>query len=443
MVTELAEISLPDVFGSDALDLDTLIEVRKRVRGISKYRNEAGRILEEWSAYRRKSTDTTSLAIREGFLRFLLGERDSAISILDEVRQTEIGALILSWCHREKGDLPQAEEALELALGRHRSSAAILFGLAEAKLDLRKLDEAEEILFSTEERFGESLDHRYLRAYQREIAGEYDEAMATYWKLLEESPSDPRILFRLAYNEDLRGDSEKAGELYEKCCDQVPIYGNALVNLGLFYEDLGEYVKAAECYESVLKGDPTHDRARMYLGDARASLTMYYDEDKQKRADKRNQILKTPITDFELSVRSRNCLNKMNIRTLGDLIYKTEAELLSYKNFGETSLSEIKDMLSQKGLNLGMQREEMDEGLEQPMEEEPLITDEDEILGRPVETMEFSGRSRKAIEALGVLTIGDLIQKTEAELLSVKNFGYTSLNEVKRKLDEMGLSLRE
>src|SRR6185437_4893571 len=65
-----------------------------------------------------------------------------------------------------------------------------------------------------------------------------------------------------------------------------------------------------------------------------------------------------PITDFELSVRSRNCLKKMNIRSLGDLLKTSEAELLSYKNFGETSLNEIKALLAQKGLRLGQAAED-------------------------------------------------------------------------------------
>ena len=72
-----------------------------------------------------------------------------------------------------------------------------------------------------------------------------------------------------------------------------------------------------------------------------------------RRGDRRSAVLDIPITDFELSVRSRNCLKKMNIRTLGDLLKTTEQELLSYKNFGETSLNEIKALLAQKGLRLG------------------------------------------------------------------------------------------
>ena len=65
---------------------------------------------------------------------------------------------------------------------------------------------------------------------------------------------------------------------------------------------------------------------------------MYYDEDAQKKRDRLSQVLSIPVTDFELSVRSRNCLQKMGIMTLGDLCRCTEQELLASKNFGETSL---------------------------------------------------------------------------------------------------------
>ena len=80
---------------------------------------------------------------------------------------------------------------------------------------------------------------------------------------------------------------------------------------------------------------------------------MFYDEEAQKRQERLNQVLSIPVTDFELSVRSRNCLQKMGVRTLGDLTRISEMELLSSKNFGETSLVEIRDMLHSKGLRSG------------------------------------------------------------------------------------------
>ncbi|MHC5012241.1 MAG: DNA-directed RNA polymerase subunit alpha C-terminal domain-containing protein, partial [Planctomycetota bacterium] len=124
------------------------------------------------------------------------------------------------------------------------------------------------------------------------------------------------------------------------------------------YEDRARYPEAEQCYRRVLDADPNHVRAKVGLKDVIASQTMYFDEDHERREDRRAQVLRTPISEFELSVRSRNCLAKMNIESLGDLVRKSEAELLAYKNFGETSLQEIKDILAQKGLRLGMTSED-------------------------------------------------------------------------------------
>ena len=58
--------------------------------------------------------------------------------------------------------------------------------------------------------------------------------------------------------------------------------------------------------------------------------------------------------DLDLSVRSRHCLDSENIRTVGDLVQRTEAELLKVRNFGKTSLNEIKKKLASMNLSLGM-----------------------------------------------------------------------------------------
>ncbi|HOW42960.1 MAG TPA: DNA-directed RNA polymerase subunit alpha [Candidatus Omnitrophota bacterium] len=65
--------------------------------------------------------------------------------------------------------------------------------------------------------------------------------------------------------------------------------------------------------------------------------------------------LRLPISELELSVRSSNCLREANIKTIADLVRKSEEEMLSFKNFGKKSLSEIKQLLVGMGLNLGMQ----------------------------------------------------------------------------------------
>ncbi len=65
-------------------------------------------------------------------------------------------------------------------------------------------------------------------------------------------------------------------------------------------------------------------------------------------------MINKPITELELSVRSANCLEAANIKTIGDLIQKTEPQMLKYKNFGKKSLSEITNILTIMGLSLGM-----------------------------------------------------------------------------------------
>ena len=76
-----------------------------------------------------------------------------------------------------------------------------------------------------------------------------------------------------------------------------------------------------------------------------------------KEEDKLNEYLFRSVDELELSVRSANCLQQANIRTIGDLVQRTEAEMLKTKNFGRKSLKEIKEILAEMGLSLGMKLE--------------------------------------------------------------------------------------
>src|SRR6184192_3578343 len=72
----------------------------------------------------------------------------------------------------------------------------------------------------------------------------------------------------------------------------------------------------------------------------------------------RNENLNRSVEELELSVRSYNCLKNANIQTIGELVQKTEAEMLKTKNFGRKSLNEIKEILASMGLSLGMKIDE-------------------------------------------------------------------------------------
>ena len=149
------------------------------------------------------------------------------------------------------------------------------------------------------------------------------------------------------------------------------------------------------------------------------------------------------MADFELSVRSRNVLARMNIRTLGDLVQKTEPEMLAFKNFGETSLHEIKHLLTAKGLKLGMRRDEVERRHKRERLALVMSDRDSRMLSTPVSEFNFSVRARRCMARLGIQTVGDLVTRTIDELLEVKNFGHTSLGEVRARLSEVGLSFRQ
>ena len=76
---------------------------------------------------------------------------------------------------------------------------------------------------------------------------------------------------------------------------------------------------------------------------------------------RRNRYLAKPVSELELSVRASNCLETANIKTIRELVTKEEKDMLEYKNFGRTSLNEIKEQLANMGLALGMNLDDLDD----------------------------------------------------------------------------------
>jgi DNA-directed RNA polymerase subunit alpha len=98
------------------------------------------------------------------------------------------------------------------------------------------------------------------------------------------------------------------------------------------------------------------DQLGIFVGD---DLIVEREEPKSEEPSKRwNENLFRRIDELELSVRSANCLENADIKYIGELVQKTEAEMLRTKNFGRKSLNEIKEILSEMGLSLGLKLEE-------------------------------------------------------------------------------------
>jgi DNA-directed RNA polymerase subunit alpha len=77
-------------------------------------------------------------------------------------------------------------------------------------------------------------------------------------------------------------------------------------------------------------------------------------EDEIKKAPSFNENLLRSVNELELSVRAANCLKNAGIETIAEMVQKTESEMLKTKNFGRKSLNEIKEILAEMGLGLGM-----------------------------------------------------------------------------------------
>ena len=130
----------------------------------------------------------------------------------------------------------------------------------------------------------------------------------------------------------------------------------------------------------------------------------------------------------------------MGVQTLRDLCKLTEQELLSSKNFGETSLEEIKRVLAEKNLRLGMYSAEKQRA--DANENAQLTPEEQSVLQRPVSDLNLSVRARKCMNRLGISTLGELVSRSADELLEIKNFGVTSLKEIRDKLGEFNIRLK-
>jgi len=262
-------------------------------------------------------------------------------------------------------------------------------------------------------------------------SGERDAGIEALRRAVSADPSSMDASFALAYQLDLLGEEDEALSLYERVCEEAPAPVNALMNLTVLYEDKGDYVRAERCLRQILETNPNHARARLFMTDVQASKSMMIEEENERDVMKRRALLDTPVTDFELTVRARTCLKKMNIRTLGDLI-----------RINESSLEEIKRMLSSKGLKLGQGREDAHRVARRQIFDKLKGSGKEQLLAKPVSELQLSVRARKALQMLNIQSVGDLCSHTEAELMGVKNFGATSLVEVREKLGEWGLGLR-
>ncbi|MCG3128717.1 MAG: DNA-directed RNA polymerase subunit alpha [Phycisphaerae bacterium] len=388
----------------------------------------------------KASTGSTSLATGLGLL--LLGRLSEAIEMLASGTDNKIRRYFAGLANVGLGRYEEAIAEFERASNKGWDALQADMQAAGACLRAGNLPGAQKLLDRHARAGKDRAEWHFASGQMLESAGEHDRAIEALERAMELDPDDPQLMFRAAFLYDLHGLDAQAIELYERLSLHPAAYVNALINLAVLYEDRARYPDAMRCLVRVLATHPNHLRARLFLRDVESSAHMHVDDDRSKRIETQSKLLDTPITEFELSVRSRNCLKKMNIVTLGDLLRTGEAELLAYKNFGETSLAEIHALLATRGLRLGQGVPEAEVPRPAPVAPPVHVPPGAEgNLRKPVSEMELSVRARKCLQRLNIGTVGELILKTEAELLAIRNFGVTSLNEIKLRLADLGLQL--
>ncbi|GIW98051.1 MAG: RNA polymerase subunit alpha domain protein [Pirellulaceae bacterium] len=417
-------------------------EIARICRTISDDYSQLGVLRDAVNELQQLPERTPAQAVRLGVGLYLIGKFKEAEEVLSHA---DGSALSLFYLGKTQFQLQKYDEAIQnyqRAKDAGYNPDECQVAIAEVLRYQGKLQEAMDILDNIFGPYEQTAEYNYQRgATVAARDGHLEEVLRLYNRALQYDDRHPGALFGLALENERKGNDEEALRLYERAASCFPAHVGTLINLGIMYEDRNDYAKAQACYKRVLDVFPDHPRARLYLKDAAASGNAYYDEEAMRMNERLNQLLSIPVHDFELSVRSRNCLQKMGIQTLGDLVRTTEQQLLSSKNFGETSLVEIREMLAAKGLSLGQLAGEQREP-EPPLDTSGLTPDQQAVLDRPIAELNLSVRARKCMVRLGINTIGELIRKTADDLLESKNFGVTSLNEVRSKLEALNLKLR-
>jgi DNA-directed RNA polymerase subunit alpha len=378
--------------------------------------------------------------VRLGVGYFLLGDYENATQV---IKKGDGGALALFYQAKINFMLEHYPEALKSYDQAQKAGYNVdecMLGRAEVYRNMSQPEKSLEQLDKLSGAIEQTAEYLYQRGVTVAALGQTDEAIRLYERAVAADKKHSGALFGLAIESERRGNDETALELYKQAVANFPTNVGALLNLGLLYEDLEQYQQAMICYQRILDSFPDDKRARLFFKDAKASSEMHIDEDALKRRDRHAQILNLPVSDFELSVRSRNCLRLMGINTLGDLCRHTEQELLASKNFGENSLNEIREMLALKGLKLGQYASEKQ--LPEPIQMESLSPAEQQMLARPVTDLNLSVRAKKCMNRLNIQTIGELVSCSAEQLLECKNFGVTSLTEIREKLVNFNIKLR-
>src|SRR5204862_2911521 len=138
------------------------------------------------------------------------------------------------------------------------------------------LDHARNLVNKLEDQASHNAEYHYQSASIHLVEGRRDQAVKYFERAIELDPGHTGALFQLGHANDLAGNDDEAIVYSERCLKYPPVHVGTLKNLGILYEDHEKYDKAADCFRRVLNVRPHDEEARLFLKDAQASLSMYY-----------------------------------------------------------------------------------------------------------------------------------------------------------------------
>jgi DNA-directed RNA polymerase subunit alpha len=384
-----------------------------------------------------------AVRVKLGVCQFLIGAFADAFASLKKGDGGALAHYYFAKLHVVNGRYSDAIDSYNTAQTAGYNVDFCALGRAEAYREMGKLQQSLQELDYLSGAIEQTAEYLYQRAATvNAIGGNPSETIALFERAVAADPNHPGALYGLALENERRGNDDEALAYYQQAVAHIPTNVGALINLGILYEDREQYEEAVVCFRRVLDAYPQDRRAALYLKDAQAAVDLERVTETTSTQEKaKMRSLQKKIAEIELSQRSRNCLTAMEVETLGDLCKLTEQDLLRMPNFGETSLNEIKRHLENYDLHLGMTAPAV------PPQAAPHVDDDvspevRQLLSCPVTDLDLSVRARKCMARLNVKTVGDLTKRTADELLSCKNFGVTSLNEVIEKMAQQGLKLR-
>ncbi len=271
---------------------------------------------------------------------------------------------------------------------------------------------------------------KFIRARLLEYEGKIDEAVSIYEELEKQEELKVEALHRLFYLANIFLPPEQI-EKYEKKINELPkSCASTIINLAMYY-DMNNRLKEAEKCIEVISGYHT-DRLNYLIDEIKGSNIILFEEDVERQKKYTQKLLEIPIHATGLSIRSRNILTQKKIKTIGDLVKYTEADIQSIASLGEAGVKEIKDLLASLNLHFA--------------EDTHVETDEEKkylaLLNQSISNVYWRPQTRSILDRNNIKTWGDLVNLKEEEISKWQGISIPILNEIKQKLLQQGLMFK-